>query len=449
MNEMNEKQNIRSKKQGGKFIPTLCVILGILILASVILTCLPLTVPRLFGIKVLRAESPDMSPELPQNSAVYVTETIPDEIAPGEVIAVSAEDTTEVRRVVQNRIADGAFITKRDANGENDPDPVPYENLEGSVQAHIPFIGRFIPVYSSGVGIIYVILFAASGIILFFLAGRLRPKKAHTVYPDDVDPETGKPLNKRVRRLKLVFAVILLAVFLFSGSVVFYYNGRYQAGRSAYSDAADRYTSVRDAEEGGASDDTGNLTPELPPITVDFSALREFNPDVIGWIYCPDTPINYPVLQGKTNDTYLRHGLDGSYLISGAIFIDSKNSPDFTDANTVIYGHNMKDDSMFSCLENWADQAWYAEHPEIWLLTPERDYRIDLISGHLTDARSDCYQTVILDRDGYVSQALSQSDFGYSHSIIKGKLVLLSTCANESDQARYVLHGVLVPVTAE
>ena len=109
----------------------------------------------------------------------------------------------------------------------------------------------------------------------------------------------------------------------------------------------------------------------------------------------------------------------------------------------------MKDNSMFSCLEEWSDQAWYEDHPVIWLLTPERDYRIELISGHLTDARSDCYQTIPVDKEGYVLQALSRSDFQCAEPISNGKLVLLSTCANESNRERYVLHGVLVPLDSK
>ena len=167
---------------------------------------------------------------------------------------------------------------------------------------------------------------------------------------------------------------------------------------------------------------------------------------MIGWIYCPDTPINYPVLQGEDNDTYLHRGLNGKYLYSGAIFVDSRNSADLTDVNTIIYGHNMLDDSMFSCLDKWAGQSWYEDHPVIWLLTPERDFRIELFSGHKTDPRSDCYNVVITDRQSYVTAEKSQSDFKTDSPTPEGNLVLLSTCADAAGRTRYVLHGVLVPL---
>ncbi len=423
------------------FLSTLCIISGILILASVILTCLPLTVPRLFGMKILRMETSDMRPELPQNSAVYITDAVPEEISPGEVIAFSTGDSVVIRRVIRNHVSESEFITSADAAGANEPEKAPYGALEGRLRFHLPVAGLFLPLYTGGIGMVYVLLFAASGIMLLIISGRLRKQR-----------EGGKqPAKKRVRgRWKIVLAVILSIVFLSSGCMILYYNGRYNAGRSAYSKAAELYTAVRNAGESESEErNSEESAEELPPITVDFPALCELNPDVVGWIFCPDTPINYPVLQGENNDSYLRHGFDGSYLISGSIFVDSKNRPDFSDTNTVIYGHNMKDDSMFSCLEKWSDQAWYEDHPVIWLLTPERDYRIELISGHLTDARSDCYQAIPGDKEGYVLQALSQSDFQCTEPISDGKLVLLSTCANESNQTRYVLHGVLVPVGSE
>ena len=437
MNNIKEKQNKHLKKQSGMFLSTMCAVLGILITASVLLTALPLTVPCLFGLKIFRMETSDMSPELPQNSAVYVTEAAPEEISPGEVIAYSAGDSVVIHRVVQNRVSKGEIITNADANGIDEPETVPYRILEGRLTFHLPLIGSFLPLYTESIGIVYVLLFAASGIMLLIISGRL-----HKQREGDKPPVKGRGM----RRFKTVLAVILLTVFLSSGAMILYYNGRYRSGRSAYSKTAEQYTAVRepDGKESEEIPPKGSAE-ELPPITVDFSALCELNPDVVGWLYCPDTPINYPVLQGENNDTYLRRGFDGSYLISGSIFVDSKNRPDFSDLNTVIYGHNMKDGSMFSCLEEWSDQVWYEDHPVIWLLTPERDYRIELISGHLTDARSDCYQTVFNDKESYVLQALSQSDFQCAEPIPEGKLVLLSTCANESNQERYVLYGVLIP----
>ena len=456
MNDVKKTEYKRTNKQGGKFLSVLCGVLGVIVLLSVVVTALPLTVPSIFGIKIFRAENDDMAPELPQNSAVFAEEAVPEDIAPGEVIAFSTGETVTFSRVLENRAAYGEYVTRRDAGADRDPDPVPYRMLVGRIRSHIPAIGALLPVYNGSIGRIYVFLFAASGLMLILLSARLRPqrvKKQPARNESSDAEEVGAPERSLgIRWWKILIASVLLVAFFSSLGVILYYNGRYSAGRSVYTDTAERYVKVKDTAESAAAD-TGENTEitlsETPPITVDFSALIEMNPDVVGWIYCPDTPINYPVLRGETNDTYLRSGPDGSYLLAGSIFVDSKNSGDFSDANTVIYGHNMKDDSMFSCIENWSDQRWYEDHPVIWLLTPERDYRIELFSGHITDARSDCYNTVIADRDGYISRALSQSDFHREAPVPEGNTVLLSTCANSSNQLRYVLHGTLVPLASE
>ena len=518
MNGKNEMKKGRSAKQGGKVFPALCSIFGILILISVILTCLPLTVPRWFGYRIFCVETGSMSPEIPQYSVIYVKDAVPEDVLANDIIAFSTGESVVVHRVVQNRVVEGKFITKGDANPIDDPEPVPYRYLIGKLTFHIPVIGRFLALYTSNIGKLYVFLLACSGLMFLILSGRLRPYKQKkktgpekekvteapeeengggtdvqkepaeqtsngstadltaendtpenvaAVQPEDNDtdpkdadpePENSSPAEEKPapekqgkRWWKILIVVVLLVAFLGSGGALIYYNSRYSAGRSAYSDAAERYTSQRPSADTGnasaADPDAGTPSaPETPPIVVDFAALREVNRDVVGWIYCPDTPINYPVLQGENNDTYLHRGLDGKYLYSGAIFVDSRNSGWFLDLNTIIYGHNMLDDSMFSCLDKWSDQTWYEAHPVIWLLTPEHDYRIELFSGHKTDPRSDCYDIFDVERDSYVQKERSQSDFTANGPVPEGNLVLLSTCADAAGKTRYVLHGVLVPV---
>jgi len=186
------------------------------------------------------------------------------------------------------------------------------------------------------------------------------------------------------------------------------------------------------------------------PVKVDFDSLKAVNNDVKGWIYCEDTIINYPVLYGETNDKYLRHTYDGEYNIAGSIFIETNNKPDLSDSNTIIYGHHMNDGSMFYGLDHWHLQEYYNTHPIMWLLTPKQDYIIVLFSGYTANAYSDTY-TIFYDLDEkfdeYIKEALTKSDFKADVVLPSdGKYVLLSTCAYVFDGARYVLHGLLVPV---
>lgn len=87
---------------------------------------------------------------------------------------------------------------------------------------------------------------------------------------------------------------------------------------------------------------------ETAPIIVDFEVLQTENKDIIAWLHCPDTKINYPVAQSEDNSYYLRRLLDGSWNTAGTIFMDYRNSADFSDRHTVIYGHNMKNDTTIS-----------------------------------------------------------------------------------------------------
>lgn len=246
------------------------------------------------------------------------------------------------------------------------------------------------------------------------------------------------------RKIRRILMAALLVVFLGSTGVILYVQHQYRVSEELYSEASGQYTSR--VEEGDASSE-----PSLrPPIEVDFEALQAENADVVGWIYCEDTPIDYLVVQGEDNDYYLHRSYDGAYSTSGTIFIDANNQAGLADCNTIIYGHHMKNGSMFACLSDWADQAFYEAHPVIWYLTPEQDYRIVLMSGCTTSAHSDIYQIYAqpgAEFDRYLEDIRALSDFQPVYEPEgNGHYVLLSTCAYIFDDARYVLFGELEPV---
>lgn len=195
--------------------------------------------------------------------------------------------------------------------------------------------------------------------------------------------------------------------------------------------------------------DTEDVPGETAPIQVDFDLLAETNSDVIGWLYCGDTPINLPVVQGSDNDYYLKRMFDGTWNSSGTLFADYRMSGDFSDGYNLIYGHNMKNDEMFGTLPNYSQQAYYELHPVMWLLTPAGDYRLELLAGYVTEATSQVYSLHQSETDVYtmVQQAMEQSTFTASLTIApEDRFVTLSTCSYEYDNARYVLIGRLVPV---
>ena len=211
---------------------------------------------------------------------------------------------------------------------------------------------------------------------------------------------------------------------------------------------------IQQAERNQASSDTTGEknVPDLSftiPIQVDFETLQAQHPDIIGWIYCADTPINYPIVQAHDNQYYVDRLVDGTPNGAGAIFMDFRNSPDFSDLNSIIYGHNMTNRSMFGSLRDYRNQSYYDEFPVLWILTPETAYRVDLIAGCVTAADSDDYDLLDQNEDlqDLLSRLTKRSTFDSNvNPNLVSRIVCLSTCTYEYDNARYIIVGKLLPI---
>ncbi len=176
MSEKTLTEEQRPEKKGGKLVPALCNILGTLILVAVIASFLPVTAPRLLGYEIYNVVSGSMEPEIPVGSIVYVKPTEPTEIQPEDVIAFQKNGDTVTHRVVRNLQMEGEFVTKGDANAAEDLDEVPYAALIGRVEAHYPVLGNLMALYTSFLGKLYVLIFAACGAMLNLLAARMRDR---------------------------------------------------------------------------------------------------------------------------------------------------------------------------------------------------------------------------------------------------------------------------------
>lgn len=195
--------------------------------------------------------------------------------------------------------------------------------------------------------------------------------------------------------------------------------------------------------------DAEQIPTETAPIEVNFDVLLEKNEDIIGWLYSEDTPINLPIVQSTDNDYYLRRLIDGAWNSSGTLFADYRNTGDFSDNNTIIYGHNMKNKEMFGTLTYYKEQSYFNEHPVMWLLTPAGNYKIELVAGYVTPTTSDVYSFDQSEEDVFamVQQAIENSTFHSDVEISQGdRFLTFSTCSYEYDNARYVLIGRLTPL---
>lgn len=168
---MNEK-----KKRKKWVLPAFCNLIGILILLVVILSCLPVAVPRFLGLDSYNVVSGSMEPEIPVGSIIYVEPVEPVAVKEGDVIAFQSGDSVIAHRVTKNQQVEGQFTTKGDANAAEDMNTVPYGALLGRVKKHYPMLGALLGLYSSTVGKVYVLCFAACGAMLNILAGRIRAR---------------------------------------------------------------------------------------------------------------------------------------------------------------------------------------------------------------------------------------------------------------------------------
>ena len=144
------------------------------LLVLLVVVCVPLTVPRFFGVHIYSVVSGSMEPGIPVGSAIYVQAVEPEIVEEGDVIAFYSGTSVIAHRVVRNQTVEGEFTTKGDANEQEDMNPVRYGELIGRVSCHYPVLGLLLEAYTSTLGKVYLICFAACGAMLNMLAGRLR-----------------------------------------------------------------------------------------------------------------------------------------------------------------------------------------------------------------------------------------------------------------------------------
>ena len=178
-----------------------------------------------------------------------------------------------------------------------------------------------------------------------------------------------------------------------------------------------------------------------------YEALHEVNSDIVGWIYLEGSEINYPIAQSGDNSYYLKHLFDKSSNSSGCIFLDCRNASDFTDKHSIVYGHHMKNGTMFSGLDSYKSQEYYDTHPQIMLLTPEQNYVIEIFAGYVASVEDDAWQVDFGSEDDFeewIGQSIDRSCFAGSVApAATDRIITLSTCSYEFNNARFVLLGVI------
>lgn len=231
--------------------------------------------------------------------------------------------------------------------------------------------------------------------------------------------------------------LICIGVFIFALYNVVNILLEYKEIEDFYDDTIDEYVEL---------DDKGVVT------YVDLPKLISKNTDVKGWIYIEGTTINYPLLQGPNNDYYLYINYDGNYSEAGSIYIDSYCSEDLSDDHTIIYGHNMKNDTMFGTLNDFKNQSHRDAHPYVYILTPNgmwNKYEIfAYYRANINDGTFDLFTGNVNKMNNYIDLVSAKNYLSNNLLPANGeKLITLSTCTEDlADDSRNVLQAKLVGV---
>lgn len=276
-----------------------------------------------------------------------------------------------------------------------------------------------------------------------------------------IDSSKGGLMEKNRQKKKksagdvLLTIVLILAigVFCFAAYNLYHIFTEYKKGTDEYNQIAQMAVTTRHPQQlSETEEELVEMEPLRAPLEVDFAALKAVNDDVVGWIYIEALPdVNYPVVQGEDNSAYLHMTYEKNYNFAGTIFVDYENKGDFTDCNTIVYGHNMKNGSMFGSLSKFVkDPELYQKSRYFWILTPEHHYRYEILAAYTTAVDSDTYTLFKgpgAEFEEYLQRMKDNSEIKTQvrELTMMDRIVTLSTCTG-NEATRFVVQGVCVDV---
>lgn len=295
------------------------------------------------------------------------------------------------------------------------------------------------------------------------------------------------------KRMKVILAAVLVLVFIGCGVWFVLTQKQYERDELEYTEAQEEFLlfDVNDfvktaspsagptpsadptpSDESTQPDITDGNVPETetPPVdttapatqappeltlsadmTVDFDKLKAVNEDIVGWIWIPDTVVNYPLLQGSSNSEYLNLNYRRQYSSIGSIFIEVGSMADFSFRNTIIYGHNVRNRSMFGALNQYADLAYAEAHKTVYIFLEDGIHKYEVFSAYQTIASSDTYTNTFSSTDAYRDylELITNATVSITPATevsVKDYIITLSTCTNRNRDDRFIVHAVLVEI---
>lgn len=250
----------------------------------------------------------------------------------------------------------------------------------------------------------------------------------------------------------LIICILLLIGCMLSGGYIIYYMKNQQRAEKEYEEARKNAEEQTDESDNAEKSEDAGETKQVE-IPVDFASLQKENDEIYAWIKVPGTSVDYPIVQSSTDDTFYVHkGIDKQYLYAGAIYTEMSNAKDFSDPNTVIYGHNMKSGSMFATLHNFRDRDFFDANREILIYTPTHILHYTIFAAYTYDDRHilNCFDfsdkkefQKYLD-EIYELRSMDAYFLEEPKVTTEDKIITLSTCVGNDDSSRYLVQGVLI-----
>lgn len=282
--------------------------------------------------------------------------------------------------------------------------------------------------------------------------------------------DVGKPRKKGKKKFSVVRLLLILVfagVFAFSLYKVAGILLEYKAGKDIYEEVREVKT-VREVKrpakpvpEPVSSRDFSAYEHEeklsflhtnidyllVPKYSLDFDALLEINPEVIGWILIEDTYVDYPVVQGADNVYYLRHAASGEANNAGSIFADHRNKAPFSERNTILYGHNQRNLQMFHELLSYQNKEYMDQHPYVNVYLPDGSMLIYRVYSCHIEAGIQSYTFQFADDQAFMEFAAYTRETSLYDTGVPlfpdSRILTLVTCTDDADENRVVVHAVL------
>jgi sortase B len=280
----------------------------------------------------------------------------------------------------------------------------------------------------------------------------------------------GRKRGKMIRKIiALLVLLMAIGVMIHAGKQLFETELSYQEGNTAYEDIRDMVRVSRPANPQPELEDNLYTTQKnididieikdeepseitvtehiyIPESEINFETLKSFSNNAAAWLYSPNTLIDYPVMKADDYSYYLTHLPDGRKNGGGSLFIDYNCASDFSGKLTVIYGHHMKNGTMFGSLLKYKEKGYYEKHPFMYLYTEQTNYRIDILYGCVIDAGQWREQAYIYEENLESLLTYAADNTTFKNNLLyteEDKVIVLSTCSYEFDNARYIVIGIL------